>query len=352
MFDGIVCVLIGGKADTEHRGAGGEPIPGHSGGHANPSTSPSGVNSNVTVETVATSGFTPLQANPQLSDLDTLETIQAELDALQDPVISAATSQQILISAATSQQAHIPQHVTVEPTSAVSLLSSHASVAAAQVASAVETLNSKQFILGSVRNEPIVYTSIAGQGDPSSIVKRPLTASAGLSTGQVVTKVIITKNPSTQQPQALPSGSASQPMQYVLTTVGSSSETGTLSLSQGTPTTPTKTITLTGSSLLSPTRLVSALPNTPTKLAIGTKLTLSPVRSPTKITMVPVSAKSPQRIAPAPGQQYITMVAKTVNSGSLPTTTISTAIATKPSTITMSPSKVLFKQQVPGVSPL
>ena len=167
-----------------------------------------------------------------------------------------------------------------------------------------------------------------------AIVKRP----GANTTGQVVTKVIITKNPNTNQPQPVPVSLHANHSAIFATSVPqvlNAAPAGTL--------TPTKTISISQGGILSPSKGLVSLTGTPIKQGAN-KIAISPVKTPTKITMIPI-AKSPQKIVPFPGQNVFTMVAKTVASA---TNTV-TSSHSKPATITMSPSKVIIKQQ-PQVS--
>ena len=158
--------------------------------------------------------------------------------------------------------------------------------------------------------------------------------------GQVVTKVIITKNPLTSQPQAVPAlGNTISPSGFA---IGDSGNAAVLQQQV----TPTKAITVSHCGVLSPQRIMTA-PSTPTKQILpSNKVPISPMKTPSKITMIPMSmTKSPQRL----GGQVVAMVARTVGSNVNRTPSMSTN--TQASTITMSPSKVIIKgQQVTVVS--
>ncbi|XP_069123700.1 protein lin-54 homolog isoform X2 [Argopecten irradians] len=166
-------------------------------------------------------------------------------------------------------------------------------------------------------------------------IKRPL---SGSGSSPVVTKVIITKNPNTSQPQAMPIQ-----LNQVLGQTLSSGGQGISIVPQGSQT-PTKTITI------SPQGIVSAstvkLASSPGKVGIPVRqLPMSPTKTPTKITMIPVSVgKSPQRIAPA----AISMLAKNPSETmsftpvTISSTTGNTVTVSRPiNMITMSPSKVI-----------
>lgn len=180
-------------------------------------------------------------------------------------------------------------------------------------------------------SEPVVLTD-AQLKNLQNLSKRTLNSSG--SGG--ITKVIITKNPTTNQPQAVPSGTGSVP-----TIMFSSANTPhTISLGQSQTITLTPTKTFPAGSLLSPTKLVQGSPSTPSKsLLSGNKLTFSPGKSPQKITMIPVSSMSPQKIAPTPGQ-VITMVTKSL----LPGTSIASVTTSTPTPVALSPSKLIIQK--------
>ncbi|XP_021379566.1 protein lin-54 homolog isoform X2 [Mizuhopecten yessoensis] len=171
-------------------------------------------------------------------------------------------------------------------------------------------------------------------------IKRPL---SGSGNSPVVTKVIITKNPNTSQPQAMPI----QLNQVLGQTMSlSSMGQGINIIPQGSQT-PTKTITISPQGIVSASSMKLTTMSSPGKVGIPVRqLPMSPTKTPTKITMIPVSVgKSPQRIAPA----AISMLAKNPSEpGSYTPVTISsttgnTVTVSRPTVnmITMSPSKVL-----------
>ena len=174
--------------------------------------------------------------------------------------------------------------------------------------------------------------------DEKPVLKRPLPSSSASS--PVVTKVIITKNPTTNQPQPVPV----EISQLQGQTISLSSMTGGVVQTNTTQAkSQTKTYTISSQGTLSPIKTVlGGLPGTPTKLTIPvSRLPVSPSRSQTKITMIPVSvAKSPQRIiAVSSGSSLVTRTITDMSN----TQTTSTATLSKPATITMSPSKVIIK---------
>ncbi|PVD38520.1 hypothetical protein C0Q70_01135 [Pomacea canaliculata] len=174
-----------------------------------------------------------------------------------------------------------------------------------------------------------------------SVLKRHL--SGGSSNPNLITKVIITRNPSSSQPHAVPIQVTQLPNSMV-------SSAGTVSIiSQTTGSqTPTKTVTISSQGIVSPGKAVIAtLPGSPTKVNIPVnKMAITPAKTPTKITMIPVSiAKSPQqRLGVSTGTSGITVVPRTSLSDLASSNASSTPSTSKPATITMSPSKVIIKQ--------
>ena len=168
----------------------------------------------------------------------------------------------------------------------------------------------------------------------------PMVIMSNNNPGHVVTKVIITKNPLTSQPQAVPAfGNTISPTAF---SIGDSGSVTVLPQRQATP---TKAITISQRGVLSPQRIMTA-PSTPTKQILpSNKIPISPMKTPPKITMVPMlMTKSPQKI----GGQVVAMVGRTLASNVNRTSFITTSPA---STITMSPSKVIIRgQQVTVVS--
>lgn len=179
-----------------------------------------------------------------------------------------------------------------------------------------------------------------------SVLKRHL--SGGSSNPNLITKVIITRNPSSSQAHAVPIQVTQLPNSMV-------SSAGTVSIiSQTTGSqTPTKTVTISSQGIVSPGKAVIAtLPGSPTKVNIPVnKMAITPAKTPTKITMIPVSiAKSPQqRLGVSTGTSGITVVPRTSLSDLASSNASSTPSTSKPATITMSPSKVIIKQ-APNVS--
>lgn len=153
------------------------------------------------------------------------------------------------------------------------------------------------------------------------------------TTPPVVHKVIITKNPNSDQPQVMPV-QVNQLGQFQLQSGQSFnvSSSGAISLLPQGSQTPTKTITISPQGVLSPGKQY-VIPSTPTKYVgvHGNKVPISPAsKTPTKITMIPVTiGKSPQRLVPASS-----VLNKQVNISS-------GAGGSRPTLITMSPSKVM-----------
>ena len=145
----------------------------------------------------------------------------------------------------------------------------------------------------------------------SLLGKRPVDDS--VTQNSLVNRFIITKNSNASQafPIQVQTINASQTLQQGASLVTDSS--GSV----------TKTITITPQRLSSPMKgiTMTQIAGTPPKVPLN-KIPISPAKTPTKITMIPVSGRSPQRIAPA-GNSVLT------NS------------STSQATITMSPSKVI-----------
>ncbi|KAL3875813.1 hypothetical protein ACJMK2_033728 [Sinanodonta woodiana] len=161
--------------------------------------------------------------------------------------------------------------------------------------------------------------------------KRTLPKSA--NTSPVVTKVIITKNPATSQPQAIPIQLGQYGGQTVTIAPGAAG-TNIVPHVHGQAATPTKTITISQHGIVSPVKHIQMATLTQSgspKLPIR-KLPISPAKTPTKVTMIPVSiGKSPQKIAPA----------SILGNNVIQTIVTSGGIGNKQTTITMSPSKVI-----------
>ncbi|XP_076459625.1 uncharacterized protein LOC143292867 [Babylonia areolata] len=185
-------------------------------------------------------------------------------------------------------------------------------------------------------------------GDKMAL-KRPL---SGAGNSGVVTKVIITRNPSSSQAHAVPVQLTGLSSNTATSTTG----TGAVSIiSQNVgSTSPTKTVTISSQGIVSPGKTVIAtLPGSPTKVSIPvSKMPISPAKTPTKITMIPVSIpKSPQQRLAVSGGSSITVVPRTFTELASTNSTISST-ATKPATITMSPSKVIIKQAPSKTNPV
>ncbi|XP_062582837.1 protein lin-54 homolog isoform X1 [Saccostrea cucullata] len=165
------------------------------------------------------------------------------------------------------------------------------------------------------------------------------------TTPPVVHKVIITKNPNSDQPQVMPV-QVNQLGQIQLQhgqSYSVASSGGISLLSQGAQT-PTKTITISPQGVLSPGKQYVTIPTTPTKLlgVPGNKIPISPAsKTPTKITMIPVTiGKSPQRLVPA---SSVLNKQLNISSG---------AGGSRPTLITMSPSKVMKEGTVVQQRPI
>lgn len=130
---------------------------------------------------------------------------------------------------------------------------------------------------------------IVNSNDRNSLLgKRP---AEGTPQNSLVNKIIITKNTNASQvyPVQVQTINASQSV----TAQGASVLTDNSS-------TVAKTITISQQGIVSPVKgiTMAQVVGTPPKLPIN-RVTMSPAKTPTKITMIPVSARSPQRIAPA-----------------------------------------------------
>lgn len=175
------------------------------------------------------------------------------------------------------------------------------------------TPQSNQVTSGGSMNVPQVI--IVDSKDGTTLLgKRP---GETLSHNSLVNKIIITKNPNSSQPQAVP-------VQVQTVSLSQSAQPGVSIIPQS-PKTPTKTITISQQGIVSPVKgiTMAQVAGTPPKLPIS-KLPISPAKTPTKITMIP-AGRSPQRIAPAGMGQTLS------NSN----------ISSERATITMSPSKVM-----------
>ncbi|XP_048758955.2 protein lin-54 homolog isoform X2 [Ostrea edulis] len=192
-------------------------------------------------------------------------------------------------------------------------------------------------------NSEVVTNAVSNSNDVTTTqsLKRQLSS----TTPPVVHKVIITKNPNSDQPQVMPV-QVNQLGQLQLQqghTFSVASSGGISLLPQGAQT-PTKTITITPQGVLSPGKQYVTIPTTPTKVlgVPGNKVPISPaLKTPTKITMIPVTiGKSPQRLVPASS-----VLNKQGN--------ISTGAAgSRPTLITMSPSKVMKEGTVVQQRPI
>lgn len=252
----------------------------------------------------------------QLSDLAALDSIQAELDRIQN-----SDGDNITPSATASSS--ISSQVTMSSNDGASFLGSISDSqgvitagGGAQVVSVLQGDQLQEALSQQVQN-----------------VQTKRTLNSNSVKGQVVTKVIIAKNPGQTQQVTLPISSHNTQQQQQQIMMMGSQGISTISPTIGLQS-PTKTQMTQGS---------------PSKIIIGQKIAMSPGKTPTKITMIPVSGKSPQRIITSSGQ-ILTMVQKSVGNAQAGLTSLTSA-STKPSTITMSPSKVILKQQAVTVSP-
>lgn len=172
------------------------------------------------------------------------------------------------------------------------------------------TTNQLQELQASTSVASVPQVIIVDSSERNSLLgKRP---ADGTAQNSIVNKFIITKNQNASQafPVQVQTINASQNVTV---------QPGATLLSDSTG---TKTITITQQGLTSPMKgiTMNQIVNSPSKVPIS-KLPISPAKTPTKITMIPVSGRSPQRIAPA-GNSVLTN-------------------STSQATITMSPSKVI-----------
>ncbi|KAH9518890.1 Protein lin-54 [Bulinus truncatus] len=190
----------------------------------------------------------------------------------------------------------------------------------------------RQKPLGGTQQITVPVTSVLG--DLVTLDKSGVKRSASSTGSNVITKVIITKNPVSGQPQPLPAKSSSQTLTLSTLSSGSSSLNSS-SGSSDQPGTPTKTVTLTSQGILSPVKTVIAtVPGTNAAKIVPYKIPIpiSPSKTPTKITMIPVS-RSPNKTTLNPAN--ITVLSRALN------TFAQSGNVTLKAT---SPSKVIIKQ--------
>ena len=278
----------------------------------------------------------------QLPDITALENIQLELEKLHDTVNSTEVEGVETIVVTTSQGAETSTGSThlegVLP--GTSLLTSTVHHNGTKVAPA------KTLISTDKSSTETTTTVLPGQ----TLLRRP-----GVP-GQVVTKVIITKNPGSGKVQAMPTvsggGSAAGTNTATSEIVLSAPVTSQLlaahaqstAAGSGSVNNPTN-IVVTQASLLSPTKLGSSIQTsstTPTKL-IFTSKGLTTGRSPTKIA-IPLNTQSPQKILQS-GQFKIVSASSL---GGATTTAASGGI--QPKKLTFSPQKVIIRPQQPGTT--
>lgn len=252
-----------------------------------------------------------------LNPLDSLEGTLANLVTTESSLENIVEPNQVLVGSSDSNN-HTQIHVIN-------------STASAGHEGNVLTLNNDGTVVNSLDNIQ-VYSASSLNASSSQAVKRQLSASSAPS--PMVTKVIITKNPNSNQPQAVPlqlNKGSLQSLQPGQTLTLSSMAPGVSVIPQGAQT-PTKTITLSQQGIMSPQKQFIALPVSSPKPGM-TKIPISPAKTPTKITMIPVTVgKSPQRIAPA------SVLGKTLTDSYT-----AVPVSSGPTMITLSPSKV-FKQ--------
>ncbi|KAK7004427.1 Protein lin-54, partial [Biomphalaria glabrata] len=169
-------------------------------------------------------------------------------------------------------------------------------------------------------------------GDIVTLDKPGMKRSLPSSGSNVITKVIITKNPASGQPQPVPV--RTNPQTLTLTSLPSSSNQSVVSASSDQPETPTKTVTLTSQGIVLSPMTTASVPGTSTAKIVPYKIPIpiSPSKTPTKITMIPVS-RSPNKTTLNPAN--ITVLSRALN------TFAQSGNVTLKAT---SPSKVIIKQ--------
>ncbi len=290
------------------------------------SSNSSGVESATLESSSQSSDLSALESttSSQLPDITALENIQFELEKLQD--VGQEAEVETVVVATSTNQGRL-QQFSLSP--GASLLPGSTAGHTVQISPAKSLLNTPAVAKGSVA-EAATTTVLPGQ----TLLKRPG------APGQVVTKVIITKNPNSGKTQAMPSGS----------TVGAAAVSGASEIVFSAPVTPqilaavnnsnASGVVVTQASLLSPTKLATS--TTPTKLIFSGK-TFTAGKSPTKIA-IPINQQSPQKLLQS-GQfkivsaQSIGGVTSTVTSGGI-----------QPKKLTFSPQKVIIRPQQPGAS--
>ncbi len=286
----------------------------------------SGIESGVLESSNQSSELSALDSttSSQLPDIAALENIQFELDKLQDTVNSTDISEvETIVVTATSQgeTSHSGDSLQEIPPGA-SLLTG--TVSNSGQISAKSLLNTSGNTGSSIGSEATA-TVLPGQ----TLLKRPG------APGQVVTKVIITKNPGTVcgRTQAMQTGAAATGTSEIVLSAPATSQL--LGVNTGT------SITLTQANLLSsPTRLATA--TTPTKVILTSK-SLTTGKSPTKIA-IPINPQSPQRILQS--GQFKIVSAQSVGGA---TSTV-TPGGIQPKKLTFSPQKVIIRPQQPGAT--
>ena len=179
-----------------------------------------------------------------------------------------------------------------------------------------------------VKNNQIILRPASQLQHVSSVAqimcKRPMGATVTSGQGQAVTKVIITKNPDTNESEAVPTGVIAS-RQY-------------LNAPQNQP---TKIVTL--SQTFNPSHRILTAPTTPTKqIRPSGKLPISPLKGAQQRLMVPLElVKSPSKGVP----QMFTMLGKSLISTVSTQSSSTMTHASKPQTLTLSPSKVLVRGQ-------
>jgi hypothetical protein len=284
------------------------------------------------------------QLTTQSPDLVALENIKAELDKIQDSNIEVvadvpeATKTEVVIE----ETPNVKVESIIPEVAVTSILGGNSTQATSLINSGLSLLSDQATTI-MVDNE-FDTKVLTAASTVNAGVKRPATSSPPPQM-----KVIIQKNPITNQ---------AQPVLLAQTIAGlSQSQLGSQhGLTILTPSvqgarSPTKTITLSQSGIVSPvrTKALTSLSSTPPRSIIPQqKIAISPAKTPTKITMIPVSGKSPHRVIPlqhVAGSNILTMIPKnaliTTSASSVSGTGLATSSSSSTKTFTYSPQKVL-----------
>lgn len=266
-----------------------------------------------------------------LNSLDNLEGTLGNLETTESTLENVVEPNQVLADSSDSNN-----HTQIQISSVPSGLASEGTILTLSDGSVVNTLvdnnSGSQFVSAS----SLTTTS-------TQALKRQLSATSASS--PLVTKFIITKNPNSSQPQAVPiqlNPASIQSLQQGQTLTFNTMAPGVSVLPQGAQT-PTKTIRISQQGIMSPQKQLIALPVSSPKPGI-TKIPISPAKTSSKVTMIPVTvSKSPQRIAPAAG---VSVLGKSFSDSAEYT---AVPVSSGPTLITLSPSKVIKQGTVVNI---